>query len=244
MGYAYPLNLMLGCAKGLYIAILDHDDLMREDRLQLQFDFLESHPDISAIGSSVQLIDELGNATSYKQYETNPENIRLAIFHKNPMAHPATMIRRSALIRVGGYRDFYDTAEDYDLWLRLSEFSSLSNLAEPLTYYRIHNSQVTHTNRFRNLTAGLAAVESTKMRTRGQLEIHERYKSPQEYEENLLVKIRISFRIVCEKILLKVRISASNKNIFATGAYFALLLLMNPKQAIWVVKLGYRKLSN
>ena len=37
-------------AAGKYIAHLDHDDIMTPERLQMQFDFMESNPDIDACG--------------------------------------------------------------------------------------------------------------------------------------------------------------------------------------------------
>ena len=37
----------------------------------------------------------------------------------SPFFHPAVMMRRSALDAVGGYREEFRNAEDYDLWLRI-----------------------------------------------------------------------------------------------------------------------------
>jgi hypothetical protein len=55
------------------------------------------------------------------------------------------MIRREVLQAKGGYNTAYSVAEDYDLWLRISETSSLANLAEPLIFLRKHGAQVTKT---------------------------------------------------------------------------------------------------
>jgi hypothetical protein len=52
------------------------------------------------------------------------------------------MLRRDMLATVGGYREAYRQAQDYDLWLRLSERYELANLAEPLLYYRVSADQV------------------------------------------------------------------------------------------------------
>jgi hypothetical protein len=52
------------------------------------------------------------------------------------------MLRAAALADVGGYRPAYRSAEDYDLWLRLSERYELANLPDPLLYYRVYPDQV------------------------------------------------------------------------------------------------------
>ena len=44
---------------------------------------------------------------------------------------------------MGGHREAFRHASDYDLWLRLSERFRLANLPEPLVRYRVH---------FRNMT--------------------------------------------------------------------------------------------
>ena len=47
---------------------------------------------------------------------------------RNCIAHPTVMARRAALVAAGGYRAAFLAAEDYDLWLRLSETADLANL--------------------------------------------------------------------------------------------------------------------
>lgn len=56
------------------------------------------------------------------------------------MWHPSVMMRRTAWAAVGGYRNIGD-AEDYDLWLRISERFQLANLEAVLLKYRLHPAQ-------------------------------------------------------------------------------------------------------
>ena len=56
-----------------------------------------------------------------------------------PFLHPTMLIRRDALIKIGGYRVGWDTkkAEDYDLYMRLYAKGFLGvNLQEKLYRYR------------------------------------------------------------------------------------------------------------
>ena len=72
------------------------------------------------------------------------------------------MMRRSAVVAVGGYRKAFDYAEDHDLWLRMSENGRLTNLPKILVHYRVHGNNVTnrHNRRqaFHAEVAGLAAI--------------------------------------------------------------------------------------
>ena len=74
------------------------------------------------------------------RFATSDSGIRSTLERQSPLAHPAVLLRRSALEAVGGYR--LDRAEDYDLWLRLSERWNLANLAAPVTLYRLHPGQM------------------------------------------------------------------------------------------------------
>jgi hypothetical protein len=47
------------------------------------------------------------------------------------------MYRRRMILSVGGYREVFRNAEDYDLWLRLAPTSAFLNVATPLTRYRL-----------------------------------------------------------------------------------------------------------
>ena len=85
-----------------------------------------SSSEVSVVGSSVLLIDELGQIFGEKFYEANNLIIKERRFHSLPTAHPSAMFVRSRVIDAGGYRKFYDYSEDYDLWLRILEKYRLS----------------------------------------------------------------------------------------------------------------------
>ena len=52
------------------------------------------------------------------------------------LCHSAAMIRRQAVLGIGGYSADTEPAEDLDLFLRLAEVGRLADLAEPETMYR------------------------------------------------------------------------------------------------------------
>jgi hypothetical protein len=74
------------------------------------------------------------------------------------------MIRKSAMLRVGGYRSEYQHVEDFDLWLRLIDVGRLSNLPETLLQYRQHPSSVCF--RMGDVQKGLAIRALREARSR------------------------------------------------------------------------------
>jgi hypothetical protein len=49
-------------------------------------------------------------------------------------------MRRAVLEEVGGYRSEFPLAEDYDLWLRISERHAVANVPDIVGRYRIHGA--------------------------------------------------------------------------------------------------------
>jgi hypothetical protein len=58
----------------------------------------------------------------------------------NAFAHPTVMIRRDVLDRNHlRYDERFQTAQDYELWVRVLQHATGDNLAEPLLRYRLRN---------------------------------------------------------------------------------------------------------
>ena len=69
--------------------------------------------------------------------------IRRTLIRRNPFVHSSVMLRREAVLRVGGYDETLPVAQDYDLWMRLSRLARLANLPEPLVVRRLLPGRVT-----------------------------------------------------------------------------------------------------
>jgi glycosyltransferase involved in cell wall biosynthesis len=133
-------NRGLEAARGDLVALIDADDLCRPDRLALQVEFLDAHPEIDVLGSRLTIIDAEGEPVGERRYPTSHEEILRAFPRFNPIAQPAVMHRRRPLLEAGGYRyDRYPATEDYELWSRLARRGvRFANHPEPLVRYRIH----------------------------------------------------------------------------------------------------------
>ena len=134
-----PFSLSLGLhhARGKYIARMDGDDIAYPHRLQMQVEFMINNPDISVLGTAFEVIDLLGNPISVVRNPLTDAGIRQAMIFKNPICHPTVMLKRDVVGTAGGYLGGYHS-EDYDLWIRLSQYPEIkfANLNKVCLGYR------------------------------------------------------------------------------------------------------------
>jgi glycosyltransferase involved in cell wall biosynthesis len=139
-GIVEALNLGLKNSQAKYIARIDSDDLMQKDRIKQQRELMEKSPDCVCVGSFIEIF---GNTqeTYIKKYPSDFHSIKKNLEYQNAIAHPSVMYKSAIVKNVGGYRNFFEGAEDYDLWFRLSKIGEIKNLQNPLTRYRISEGQ-------------------------------------------------------------------------------------------------------
>ena len=166
-GVTATRNELLELARGEYIAIMDSDDLSLPDRFAEQVRFLDEHPDHVAVGTRSAFIDPEGDVIrNWLELESH-EQIDAAHMagEGGALIHPSAMIRRQAVVDLGGYRDAFEPAEDYDLFLRLGEVGKLANLPRVLFQYRQHLSSFGYAQRERQRRgARLARAEARERR--------------------------------------------------------------------------------
>jgi glycosyltransferase involved in cell wall biosynthesis len=130
---------------GKYIARLDNDDWSYPERLKKQVDYMEAHPDVGVLGSSIDIISESGNIIGRRTYKLTDEEIRKNMFYSSPFAHPVVMFRKSILDQVGPYDAEFAPADDYELYFRIGKISKFANLSDVLLKYRIISNSMTFT---------------------------------------------------------------------------------------------------
>ncbi len=144
-GISAALNLAIDKAQGKYICRCDADDLFPSDRLFTQVRWLEAHPDYIAIAGKFSSMDEKSNIIAEFQTGDDECDITPELLNGKTRTHLGTfLIKKAALVKSQGFREYFITAEDIDMQLRLAEYGLVGYLPQNMYFYRIHNSSITH----------------------------------------------------------------------------------------------------
>ncbi len=116
------LNYGLTECSAPYIARMDADDYSYPDRLALQYEYLNKHPEIGVVSGLVQYMGEHEVNEGYVHYvnwantQTSSKNLFLSRLQESALPHPTVMFRRELISQYGPYEK--DCPEDFELWNR------------------------------------------------------------------------------------------------------------------------------
>ncbi len=133
----------LALARAPLVARLDADDLAAPERLDRQCAFLDAHPEVGLLGAGAREVDLAGRDVALVRPPEDDGAIRRALIRRNPLVHSTVVMRRAVAERVGGYDAGFAVAQDYDLWMRMSRWTRMANLGEPLVIRRLLPGRVT-----------------------------------------------------------------------------------------------------
>ena len=135
-GLAYSLNNCIDAARGKYLARMDDDAISAGNRLQIQYDYMESHPEVAFVGCNAKLLDDEG-VWGCRRMPEKPD--AKAFLRCSPFIHPTVMIRREVFEAGNIYCDAKENlrCEDYELFMRLQKLGYYgTNIQQELFYYR------------------------------------------------------------------------------------------------------------
>lgn len=162
-GLIDTLNEGLAIAKADLIARADADDNYLPGKLQLQYDFMNTHPDYVLVAADVNYMDKDGHFLM----RLNPaghtyEEIKANFYKKSPFLHPTVMFRKDAVLSVGGYPKNALTFEDYLLWSKLLHKGKMCALDEVLLNVRLNPESVTIDEKWRGPEFAAIRMRSLK----------------------------------------------------------------------------------
>ena len=140
---------LLACRHDLVLRA-DADDLSLPHRSGIQMEAMLARPKLAALSSPIlEFIGDPRVPCSTRPVPVGATALRRRSRWRNPLNHPAVILRRQPVLALGGYSD-RPGFEDYDLWLRLLQSGAqLDNLPQPLVLARVG---VDHLARRRGLT--------------------------------------------------------------------------------------------
>ncbi|OZB32562.1 MAG: glycosyl transferase, partial [Ferrovum sp. 34-44-207] len=137
-GLAATLNRGLAMARGALIARQDHDDLSHPERFAKQVAYLNHNPQCILLGTAAEIW--VGDDPSGRAHDHPTDHALIAfdLLFNNPFVHSSIMMRRGAVLAIGGYTTdkSRQPPEDYELWSRLARRGRVANLPERLLVYR------------------------------------------------------------------------------------------------------------
>lgn len=146
MGLNHTLNRCLAAAEGEFIARMDGDDISLPHRLETELKFLQENPAYAIVSCSMIYFDESGDWSTGGIMTEKPEPAQLV--HGTIHCHAPCMVRREAMVKVGGYSEEKRLlrVEDWHLWLKMYAAGYRGyNLAEPL--YKMRDDRAAYSRR-------------------------------------------------------------------------------------------------
>lgn len=126
-------------ATGDFILLMDHDDLLTPNCL---FEFVKHvnlHPEDDFIYSDEDKIDDEGER-SHPHFKPDwaPDNL----LSRNYLGH-VTMMKKSLMDQIAGFRTGFEGSQDYDIFLRATEQAThIGHIPKILYHWRIHSASV------------------------------------------------------------------------------------------------------
>ena len=144
-GIAPALNEGLQRCRGKLVARMDSDDKMMRTRLQRQFDYLSSNPDVTIVGTQLQAIDwetrQLLSPTRHRSRSRTSTSNTNGTPRRSGFSTTTVMLR-CEVMNLGGY-PAYRVAQDLGLWLKVVKAGlKIHNLPTVELHYRLHPSRI------------------------------------------------------------------------------------------------------
>ena len=221
-GFAHSLNEGIQLAKGRYIARMDADDVALENRLQLQYEFMESYPGVDILGGQADIIDEYGRLIGEMRKPVSWPNISQYIKYACPLCHPTYFVRKHVYDIIKGYRNI-PPVEDYDFLFRaLEEGCVMRNLPEKILKYRKTNNSMTANNFLRTVTLTSQVQKLHVLMTRGKKKEDNILSVLQNYNKQTSCWFRLIYN--CRNKLLNIR---KNKEGFKKYLFFVFIIFVS-----------------
>ncbi len=133
-GIAAATNDAIAGSSGVFLALLDHDDLLTPNALEVMARAIAEHDDVDYLYSDEDKIDPNGNYCDlFRKPDWSPERLR----HQMYTCHLSVL--RSALVReIDGFHEGFAGSQDHDLVLRVTERARrVVHVPEVLYHWRI-----------------------------------------------------------------------------------------------------------
>ena len=165
LGIAENTNRAFFMAKGEFMGLLDHDDLLAPNALYEIVQALQDHPQADALYTDEDKVTT--ELDEHFQPHLKPD-FNLDLLRSNNYICHFFVVRRSIVEKAGGFRKEFDGAQDYDFIFRCTENArEVLHVPEILYHWRTHKASTADNpaSKMYAFEAGKRAIEANLERT-------------------------------------------------------------------------------
>lgn len=136
-------NTGIKYAKGEYVAFLDDDDEWLSNKLDLQIKHFND-PEVGLVccdSYTIIMKDNIEVKKIYREIKNSGWIYESLILENIIGSTSFVMIKKEVLISSGFFNEELSSAQDYDLWLRISKRYKVAKVNMPLVNYYIHDEE-------------------------------------------------------------------------------------------------------
>ncbi len=147
-GVAAARNRGVAEARYDWVALLDADDEWREDFLTQMFDLIQRYPQCAVHACGYDFCDDRGKITParFRRIKFTEEHgimenyFEIACHSHPPLCSSAVVIRKTALMAIGGFPTDIQAGEDLLTWARLAAHYPIAYTKQHLAIYHATNN--------------------------------------------------------------------------------------------------------
>ena len=165
LGIAENTNRAFAMAKGEFVGLLDHDDLLAPNALYEIVKILQDHPQADALYTDEDKVTT--ELDEHFQPHLKPD-FNLDLLRSNNYICHFFVVRKSIVEKAGGFRKEFDGAQDYDFIFRCTENAGeVLHVPEILYHWRTHKASTADNpaSKMYAFEAGKRAIEAHLERT-------------------------------------------------------------------------------
>ncbi|MEM1021037.1 MAG: glycosyltransferase [Pseudomonadota bacterium] len=130
-GFTDAVNVGIQASLGALVAIHGSGDISYPDRIAQQAALMQARSEVGLVGCHVAIEQSVGAPHKIRARQKHAP-LKDTISRSNPFTHGEVMFRRALYDRVGGYRPFFQYAQDRDLWVRMARYADYDIVPETL----------------------------------------------------------------------------------------------------------------
>ncbi len=140
-GQQAAANRGIRLATAPLIARMDADDVAPPQRLEKQLAYLNSHPQVGLVGGQIKRMGEHKSGLPSNLPLDHATIVAGLLKNHHTLCNGTILFRKELFDQVGGYWK-HNIAEDWDMFLRISDVAQIVNLPDLLLTMRLHKGSI------------------------------------------------------------------------------------------------------